>query len=595
MASRKRARRGLGGLLVIVLVAIFAFTYTIVSGDRPLLGLDLQGGVSLVLCPASPSNPQECKKPGDPAISEDTLNQAIKIIRSRVDALGVAEPDISRQGSNVLVQIPGVKDKQRALDLVGQTAALQFRPVLAEYPAPVAVDTTSSTDSTTPDTAPGDTSTTDASGNGATPPSTSGSTDTSQQGMRATTKWVEGESAAAFETAQAPATTDSTGGLTASLPSDATATTSAPQATATPQTATSSAPPLTPADQITPEATVVLPQVDPKTKQTIAIYQLGPVVVEGSSLESASAGLDQSGKWEIRPVFKSGVDGIDKFNTAAGQCNPASATCPTGRLAVVLDNQVLTAPSIKVASFARDQITISGNYTEGDAKDIATALRYGALPVVLFPQQTESVSATLGRDALHAGLVAGLVGFILVGLYMIAFYRFLGVLAMVKLLIEGSILWGLLCYLSSSVGLALTLAGITGIIVSIGVSLDSNVVYYEHLKEDVRSGRTVRAAIDKSFASAWSTIVAADGASVIGAALLYFLTVGAVRGFALYLGLSTVLDLITSYFYMRPVVRWATNSKRCAEHPGQFGLPVPMLEPKNAVANHVTVSTGGES
>jgi preprotein translocase subunit SecD len=576
MATRKRVRRGLGALLFIVLVAVFSLTYTIVSGDRPLLGLDLQGGVSLVLCPASPSDPTACNKASDPAVSEDTLNQAIKIIRSRVDALGVAEPDISRQGTNVLVQIPGVKDQQRALDLVGQTAALEFRPVLAEYPVSATVSQPS---------------TTDTSADGGSTTSTLGSTDTSQQGLGVTGGLVEGESALGAQTPSTPAptttATPTTTGATAATDPNASTPSSVPTSQAVP--------PLTPADQIKPEATVVIPQVNLKTKQVEAIFQLGPVAVGGTALESATAGLDQTGKWEIRPVFKDGADGIDKFNAAAGQCNPPSATCPTGRIAVVLDNKVLTAPNIKVASFARDQITISGSYTERDAKDIATALRYGALPVVLIPQQTEIVSATLGRDALHAGLVAGLVGFVLVGIYMIAFYRILGALAMVKLFIEGSILWGLLCYLSTSVGLALTLAGITGIIVSIGVSLDSNVVYYEHLKEDIHAGRTVRAAIDKSFASAWSTIVAADGASVIGATLLYFLTVGAVRGFALYLGIATVLDLITSYFYMRPVVRWATNSKRCAEHPGQFGLPHPQVEVAKGADGRTPVATGGVS
>jgi len=576
MATKKRVRRGLGALLFIVLVAVFALTYTIVSGNRPLLGLDLQGGVSLVLCPASPSDPTVCNKSSDPAVSEDTLDQAIKIIRSRVDSLGVAEPDISRQGTNVLVQIPGVKDQQRALDLVGQTAALEFRPVLAEYPVSAAVSDPS----------------TDTSLDGASTTTSLGSTDTSQQGLGATGGLVEGESALGAQTpsTSAPSTT------IAAVP---TITAVDPNASNPAAPTASAVPELTPADQITPEATVVLPQYDLKTKQVIGIFQLGPVAVGGSAVESATAGLDQQGKWEIRPVFKSGADGIDKFNAAAAQCNPPSAPCPTGRIAVVLDNKVLTAPNIKVASFSRDQITISGNYTERDAKDIATALRYGALPVVLIPQQTEIVSATLGSDALPAGLVAGLVGFVLVGLYMIAFYRILGVLAMVKLLIEGSILWGLLVFLSASAGLALTLAGITGIIVSIGVSLDSNVVYYEHLKEDIRAGRTVRAAIDKSFASAWSTIVAADGASVIGATLLYFLTVGPVRGFALYLGIATVLDLITSYFYMRPVVRWATNSKRCVDHPGQFGLPVPQLEASKGSATgtavRTPVSTGGGS
>jgi len=568
--ARKRKRKGLVALAVIIVFALLGVLYTVVSGDRPLLGLDLQGGVSVVLTPR------------DPGVSNETLDTAIKIIRSRVDALGVAEPDISRQGSNVLVQIPGVKDKDRALKLVGETAELQFRPVLAVYPPPSTAstdttDTTGSTD-TTPNSLGADAST-------STSTTAAGSTSTSQQSMG---PLVAGESALGAQSGTSVSETSTT------TVDPAASTTVDPTATTTPVAATqSTTPELTSEDVLNSDAgktmNVVVPEVNRKTGEITAVYSLGPVAVGGTAVESATAGLNQSGTWEIRPVFKDGADGIDKFNAAAAQCNPPSQTCPTGQIAVVLDNKVLTAPTIKVASFQRDQITISGNYTESEAKDIATSLNYGALPVVLVPQTSEIVSATLGRDALHAGLVAGLVGFVLVGIYMMVFYRLLGLLAMFKLFIEGAILWTLLCYLGAQVGLALTLAGITGIIVSIGVSLDSNVVYYEHLKEDVRAGRSIRAAVDKSFASAWSTILAADGASIIGAALLYFLTVGAVRGFAFYLGIATLLDLFTSYFYMRPVVRWATNSTRCQEHPGQFGLPdgpseAPVITGRAAVA-----------
>ena len=573
--ARKRKRKGFGALAFIVIVAVLGLLYTVVSGDRPLLGLDLQGGVSVVL------------KPRDDNVPAANLEQAKRIIDKRINALGVAESEVTIQGSTILVQIPGVKDKDRALKLVGQTAELQFRPVLAVYPPPSAdsgsTDTTDTTDTT------GSTDTTGTSVDpSASTTTTAGSTSTSQGAMGL----VEGESAAGLQTdssAVETTTTTADPNATTTTTLDAAAAAAAAQA----QTQTQTAPPLTSDDVLNSDAgktqNVVIPEVDPKTGEVTAIYELGPVAVGGTSVESASAGLNSKGQWEIRPIFRDGADGIDKFNAAAAQCNPPSASCPTGQIAVVLDNKVLTAPRIDVATFQRDQITISGNYKESEAKDIATALNYGALPVVLVPQTSEIVSATLGRDALHAGLIAGLVGFILVGFYMIFFYRLLGVLAMFKLFIEGAILWAILCFLGAQWGLALTLAGITGIVVSIGVSLDSNVVYYEHMKEDVRSGRSIRAAVDKSFVSAWSTILAADGASVIGAAVLWFFTVGAVRGFAFFLGLSTILDLITSYCYMRPVVRWATNSKRCAEHPHQFGLPdgpseSPVLTGRAAVA-----------
>ena len=347
---------------------------------------------------------------------------------------------------------------------------------------------------------------------------------------------------------------------------------------------------------------VILPEYETKHPRVVKQYwYLGPVALTGSSLSGASSDLSQQGQWEIRPVFKSGKDGIDKFNAIAAVCYSGSSSqvCPTllrrgphGQIAIVLDNKVLAAPTIDAASFQRDQITISGSFSQSDASDIATALKYGALPVVLKQATAEIVSATLGKDALHAGLVAGIIAFFLVGLYMIGFYRILGVLAMLKLIIEGCIMWGFLCWAGPHLGLALTLAGITGIIVSIGVSLDSNVVYYEHLKEDVRAGRTIRASVDKSFASAWSTILAADFASIIGAALLYYLTVGAVRGFAFYLGLSTILDLITSWCYMRPAVAIATRSKMCQEHPHRFGLPTTEDVAEAATAAQQLVTAG---
>ena len=568
MARRKRRSRS---LIFILIVAAVCLVYAVVATDRPFLGLDLQGGVSVVL------------QPQDPNVSQDSLEQAKQIINRRINGLGVAEANVTLQGKTILVEIPGVKDRDRALKVIGETAQLQFRPVLAQYPV------------TTADT----TNTTGTDGGTSIPPvDPSQSSSTSEAGLAPTgsSGLVEGESAAALQTT-GPTAAPTTVATTATTVAGTTATTAAgttpgtidaatqakiQQQLAAQGATTGTAPPITSdADLANPDSknqVVVLPEVDRKTGETTAIFKLGPVLVEGTALDSATASIDDTGQWQVNPVFKDGKDGIDAFNAAAAKCNAGTnAVCPgsggPGRLAVVLDNEVLTAPTINSATFQRDSIKISGSFDEKSAKDVALALKYGALPVVLVAQQSQIVSATLGQDALHAGLVAGAVGFVLVGIYMIAFYRFLGVLAMFKLLIEGTILWAILCFMGAHIGLALTLAGITGIIVSIGVSLDSNVVYYEHLKEDVRAGRTVRAAVDQSFASAWSTILAADGASIIGAVLLWFLTVGAVRGFALFLGISTLLDLVTSYCYMRPVVRWATSSQRCIDHPEQFGLP----------------------
>ena len=489
-----RRLRGYGSLVTIVLIAAAALLYTLVAGNKPLLGLDLQGGVSVVLKPV-----QE--------VDNETIDQAIAIIRQRIDAIGVAEPEITRQGNNILIQIPGVKDKDRALELVGQTAELQFRPVLANVP----IDPQEATTTTSGDPA-------------ATTTTAAGATTTTID----PTKTVGGLSLDACTT-----------GLTA--------------------------------EEINATGQAVLPQC--QDGALVGSYAVGPVSLTGSALETARANLGETGQWVVAPTFKSGTDGIGAFNAVAGQCFSKGSKCPTGQLAIVLDGRVLSAPSINSQSFKADQIEISGSFTERTAKDLATALKYGALPVEFEQQQAQVVSATLGKDALHAGLIAGLVGLIAVSIYMMAFYRVLGLFAVLKLGVEAALLWSIISWLGANNGLALTLAGITGIIVSIGVSLDSNVVYYEHLKEDVNQGRSIRSSTEKSFVSAFSTIVKADVASLIGAALLWWLTVGPVRGFAFYLGLSTALDLLTSWAYMRPAVKLATRSKALLSRPWLLGLP----------------------
>ena len=573
-----RRLRAFTSLIVIVLIAASALIYTVISDNKPLLGLDLQGGVSVVLKPKGTAE-------------SSAIDQAIAIIRQRIDALGVAEPEITRQGDNILLQIPGVKDKDRAIDLVGQTAELQFRPVLAALPAgsqvvpPSDTTTTVPADSSSSTVAPDATSTT-VGGSGEVGLGTGASVGELAVGSSSTPTTL---SDGAREFAQAETTT-TIPAVTAEAPAvDATTAVADPTAIDTNAAdAAASGDPLAvdPAtggltdaacavtlssDQLNPTGDVLLPQC--KDQLLVATYKVGPVGLTGSALDTARANLGQNGQWVVAPVFKDNADGIGKFNGAAGQCYAKAATCPSGQLAIVLDGQVLSAPSINAASFKADQIEISGSFDERSAKDLATALKYGALPVEFEKQQAQIVSATLGRDALHAGLIAGLVGLILAGLYMVLFYRILGLFAVLKLGIEGALLWTVISYLGTNNGLALTLAGITGIIVSIGVSLDSNVVYYEHLKEDIQNGRSVRSSTDRSFVSAFSTIVKADVASLIGAGILWWLTVGPVRGFAFYLGLSTLLDLLTSWAYMRPVVKFATARTSLLRRPGILGLP----------------------
>ena len=319
--------------------------------------------------------------------------------------------------------------------------------------------------------------------------------------------------------------------------------------------------------------TVVLAERD-EDGVIVSRFLLGPTELTGDTLAGASAGLDQSGiAWQVNPVFKAGADGIDQFNRVAAECVAGAETCPTTQLAIVLDSEVISAPTIQQPSFERDQIVISGDFDESSAKNLALVLEYGALPVELEPQQTQTVSATLGEDSLRAGLISGLIGLFLTVIFMIGYYRLLGVVAIASLVLEFALVWALISYLGESRGLALTLAGVTGLIVSIGISVDSNVVFYEHLKEDVRNGRTFRSTVDRSFDSSFSTIIKADVASLIGAVLLYYLSVGPVRGFALLLGISTVVDIIASWFFIRPAVLILARSPRLRARNAVFGMP----------------------
>ena len=485
-------RRQLSYVIGIVAVAVAGAVYTVVAGNEPLLGLDLQGGASVVLEPTRPAEPEE-------------LDVAVEIIRNRVDGLGVAEPEISTQGGNLLVQLPGVDEQQRALDLVGQTAELRFRPVLSVVPESSFADPDADADA--------------------------------DEILLALYALTEGDVAA--------------------------------------------------------DAEVVLPQYDDDRNVT-ARYRLGPTAVAGDGLEGAVAQFHSFVGWHVAPTFKAGPAGIDLFNEVSRRCHGRAPSCPTGQVAIELDNEVVSAPAVQADNalfepFERSSITISGGFSEQEARDVALVLDYGALPVELEAQQSQIVSASLGTDALSAGVLAGIIGLGLVSVYLLVYYRLMGLVAIASLGLSGALLWTIIAWLGESQGLALTLAGVTGLIVAIGVSVDSNVVYFEHLKEDVRSGRTLRSAVDRAFPVAFSTIVKADFASLIAAAVLYWLTAGAVRGFALYLGLATILDLVATYFFMGPLIGLMSRSAGLYDHPRRFGIPA-SLAPAAASAAGGTAS-----
>jgi preprotein translocase subunit SecD len=266
-------------------------------------------------------------------------------------------------------------------------------------------------------------------------------------------------------------------------------------------------------------------------------------VLTGRSIKDAGTSFD--GEWKVDVEFRN-----DDFVTNV-------ATPYVGqRVAIVLDDQVVSAPEINEGITGRDVQITGSPFTEKEARDLALVLRYGSLPVQFDESETTrvSVSPSLGKDQLRAGIIAGVIGLALVALYMIFFYRLLGFVVWLGLALTGLIFFTLVSFLGDASGLTLTLSGVTGLIVSVGVTVDSYVVYFERLKDEVRSGKTIRSSLDVGFTRAFRTIVAADLVSLIGAAVLYFLAIGSVRGFAFFLGLSTIIDLFIAYFFMYPMV-----------------------------------------
>ncbi|MEI7886500.1 MAG: protein translocase subunit SecD [Actinomycetes bacterium] len=585
-------------VMVTTVVVVYGLLFaTILMGKSPKLGLDLQGGISVNLQPVEKGKVIK-------NVTDEQFDQAIEIIRRRVDALGVAEPEVSRQGNTISVQLPGAKDQAEVLAVVGSTAQLEFRPVLAivgklptgkakkkadatvaklrkELAIPDGVTTAQvvadeQAKSPIPATAPTDPA---APSDPAAAPEVTETTVASSGGGRSVL--------ARHSATQAPPGADP-------VPTTAgtAATTSASPTTTVPptplnqwgvnvydpkfaelyQTEKQLAAELTPTDQQTPEANVTLKGQDG------TVYNLGPVAVDGKAVKGATASLGQDGKWTVNPSFKAGADNIDAFNAVAAKCYAGDPTCPDqgggkGQLGIVLDGVVLSAPTINTPSFKADQIQISGSFTKDEAESLSVALRYGSLPIQLEPQQAQTISATLGQGALQAGIIAGLIGVFIVLAYLMLYYRMLGLVTAVSLSLSAAMLWVIMSNLQATV----TLAGVVGIVASIGISLDSSIVFYESLKEDVRNGSSLRSSADKSFTAAYSTIVKADVSSLIGAGVLYWLSIGPVRGFAFYLGVATLLDLFTAYFFLRPAVVVFARSK-FGEYPKRFGIPVDDLQ-----------------
>lgn len=451
-----RSIRSLVVSIVFVLILVgFSAVGFLAWGLSPLLGLDLVGGVSVVLT----------APPGTPS---PVIDRALETIRERVDRVGVAEPDITRQGElNIQVQIPraGGRSQQRLLELIGRTARLEFREVLETI-------------------APG------------------------------SPEYEEAE--------------------------------------------------ITPGSPRNQE--VVFPDADRPQGQDPVLYRLSEVLMTGDGISEARAAFldpvsvspgDTPG-WRI--AFELNSEGSDRFAEITEELT-------NRQLAIVLDRRVESAPTVNQA-ITGGSGEITGDFTEAEARDLAVVLQTGALPVELEQSEVQTVSATLGRESLQQGILAGVAGLILLCLYLAFYYRLLGIVTWFGMAIWGLLSLTVVALLGQAVGYSLTLAGVAGVIVSLGIAADSYIVFYERLKDEVRKGKTPRAAVAPAFAAAWRTILAANTVTIVAAVILYLLAIGSVRGFALTLGLATLLDLFVVYFFKRPTVFLIARSRRLSELPG---------------------------
>ncbi|HMC40769.1 MAG TPA: protein translocase subunit SecD [Acidimicrobiales bacterium] len=328
--------------------------------------------------------------------------------------------------------------------------------------------------------------------------------------------------------------------------------------------------PTTPIAQDLRTNAVILP-VDAKAFGNSTVrYVLGPADMTGSAVHDASAQIDtQTGQYSVALTLTSkGAAEFDGIATSRYACNKQSPNNPPycSLEAFELDGLVESAPTFTSASF-NGNVQITGSFSSGQASALANQLKYGSLPVRFVPQSVQTISASIGKDSLRAGLLAGIGGLLVVMIYMILYYRALGLVVLVGLGVGGAILYSILTALGQSTHpYTLTLAGVTGVIVSIGITVDSYVVYFERLKDEVRAGRSVRQSTERSFARAFRTVLTADLVSFMAALILYLLTIGDVRGFAFTLGLSTLLDVATAYLFIRPAVIFVGRRRTFTEN-----------------------------
>ncbi|WP_127475090.1 protein translocase subunit SecD [Microbacterium sulfonylureivorans] len=489
----RHAWRALTGLLVItaLLAGINALGVYVFqqSSWAPSLALDLQGGTQIVL---------EAQTEDGAAPSDEQMNQAVTIIRQRVDASGVGEADVTTQaGNQIVVQIPGQADEETR-NRIEASAQLQLRAVL--YTGSPVTSFVGDDGKETPFP---------------TPDPTLQATPTAEPTDGSDVAWITPKLQAEFLAYDCANPTND--------PADA------------------------PADQ-------PLITCDPDGTYK---YILGPVEMDGSSIDDATFGLQQNnGLWAVNLKFDD--EGTKTFGEISQRLYGAEP--PLNQFAFVLDGYVLSAPSMNAVILGGDP-SITGNFTQESSKVLADQLKYGALPLSFTVESSNSISATLGSQQLQIGLIAGLIGLALVAIYSLIVYRALGFVIIASLAVMAVLTYLTLCILAWRMGFRLSLAGVAGLIVTIGFTADSFIVYFERIRDELRDGKSITSAVEDGWDRAKRTIYISKSINIVAAVVLYILADATVKGFAFTLGLTTAIDVLIFILFTHPVMQLLARTR----------------------------------
>lgn len=553
MASKGAQHAGRRVLVFLLGVAVLYGLVALAGNWKPALGLDLQGGTRITLTAEN-----------DP--SSESLEEARQIIDARVNASGVAESEVTTQGGRfIVVEIPG-ENRRDLVDVVERQAQLRFRVVACSSvnPGPCGPDTAQNPvqnplDDLTP--SPGSDESPSQAPSESAKPGKKKNQDGSAKNRPA---FVAGEKNAdkdkgkgADKESGSPAPSQSPAGSPTAEPSEDAGKDSNPATEALAFAANPDQKSIEDYQAYTCPATA--PVVDNPDKPLVTCgtgeyadvkFLLSPAAIEGTDLTDATAGVPQGGVgWQVN--LSIGGEGKQVF------ADLSRAMVGTDQqFAIVLDGKVISFPGFDGVISGGDA-QISGDFTESEAKDLATSLKFGSLPIAFTDDTTsEDVGPSLAGNQLKAGLTAAALGLLLVMIYCLLYYRGLGLVVLASLIVSAAITFALVLLLAKTAGFTLTLPGIAGLIIGVGVIADSFVIFFERIRDEMREGRSMRVAVETGWRRARKTRVAANVVSLLSAAVLYIFATGVVKGFGFALGLSTLIDLAVLFWFTKPLVSY---------------------------------------